>query len=448
MSRVLVAHRPSGTWAASKIGGYSVKIVKQVQEKSEHHLFRDVTNLQARDAKPLDTKERSFRSTKACDIRANPPKWCSENVPPCVSDKTNHGKLVGRAGKVGKSKEATAPAVRRGKRDDIQDTEHHGCLAPAREQCGAPPFGLHIAQDVEPMEFSALKLELDCMEEIASSECPEAEPENDPMLMSEYSTEIYRYLRSMEYKCVVPTSYLTGPAVTPNTRAVLINWLVQVQVHLELSEETLHLTAILLDRFLSQQPIGLNLLQLLGVSCLFVASKYEERSAPEVETLCKLTDYTYTHDAVLMMERRILHVLQFDLFSPTPMTFLEQFLKADTDEQRVEFHFANYILDLALTDASLLKYYPSERAAAATCLARHLAGPWVDEDCWTADLVQRTGYTEQQLTACLAGMARLVSEANKSPYKATTEKFSCPTYDSVSCIQGPCLIKAEFLSDL
>ena len=54
------------------------------------------------------------------------------------------------------------------------------------------------------------------------------------------------------------------------------------QIHLELTEETLHQAVALIDRFLSQTPVDLRVLQLLGVACLFIASKYEERFAPEV----------------------------------------------------------------------------------------------------------------------------------------------------------------------
>ena len=52
----------------------------------------------------------------------------------------------------------------------------------------------------------------------------------------------------------------------------------------------------------------------------------------QVEVLCMLTDYTYTHEDVLLMEQRILSVLQFDLFNPTSFMFLEGFLKIDDDQ--------------------------------------------------------------------------------------------------------------------
>ncbi|XP_022088664.1 cyclin-A3-3-like isoform X2 [Acanthaster planci] len=412
MSRILAAWRPAGTAAAIRGATASpVKTCGQIHYESEHRVFRDISNLPAGYAKLRRTGQSSFGGTKALGIKP----W-SENAAPCAGEINQRQEGTSNLRKLKNDPRGAEPYVRQGERGSIQDVLQD-CYEPAGQECSMPPFGLHIAEDVEPMEFSALKEELASMEDTSPPKelsNPEVEQKNDPRITSEYSEEIYRYLR----------------------------------VHLELSAETLHLTVMLMDRFLSQQPIGLNLLQLLGVTCLFVASKYEERFAPEVEVLCMLTDYTYAHKDVLLMERQILHALQFDLFSPTPMAFLETFLRVDTDDQQVDFHLANYLLDLALVDASVLKFYPSERAAAAACLARYLAGSGVDEDCWTADMVQKTGYTEQQLSACMARMARLVTEANRSPYKAVMEKFSSPTYGCVSNIQGPCLAKAEFLSDL
>jgi len=57
-----------------------------------------------------------------------------------------------------------------------------------------------------------------------------------------------------------------------------------MQVHLkfELMPETLFLTINLIDRYLCQQQVPRRLLQLVGVTAMLVAAKYEEIWAPEV----------------------------------------------------------------------------------------------------------------------------------------------------------------------
>ena len=58
----------------------------------------------------------------------------------------------------------------------------------------------------------------------------DAEDGADPNLCSEYVKDIYAYLRQLEEEQAVRPKYLLGCEVTGNMRAILINWLVQVQM--------------------------------------------------------------------------------------------------------------------------------------------------------------------------------------------------------------------------
>jgi len=55
-----------------------------------------------------------------------------------------------------------------------------------------------------------------------------------------------------------------------------------LQVHQDLSIFTLQLCVSLIDQYLVRKPIVLDRLQLLGVACLLIASKYEDRYPPSV----------------------------------------------------------------------------------------------------------------------------------------------------------------------
>jgi hypothetical protein len=69
---------------------------------------------------------------------------------------------------------------------------------------------------------------------------------------------------------------------------MLVDWLVEVVDEFQLSQETLFLAVTLLDRFMSVKAVLCCQLQLLGVTCLWVAAKYEEVMPPslQVGTLC------------------------------------------------------------------------------------------------------------------------------------------------------------------
>jgi cyclin A len=69
-------------------------------------------------------------------------------------------------------------------------------------------------------------------------------------------------------------------------------------------------------------------LQLLGVSSMLIAAKYEEICTPQQEEFCYITDNTYQWEEVLEMERKVLRELKFELTTPTTKSFLRRFIRA------------------------------------------------------------------------------------------------------------------------
>jgi hypothetical protein len=58
-------------------------------------------------------------------------------------------------------------------------------------------------------------------------------------------------------------------------RAILIDWLIDVHLKFKLLPETLYITVGIIDRYLSLHTVARSKLQLVGITALFVASKYE-----------------------------------------------------------------------------------------------------------------------------------------------------------------------------
>ena len=69
-------------------------------------------------------------------------------------------------------------------------------------------------------------------------------------------------------------------------------------------------------------------LQLVGVTAMLVASKYEEIWAPEVRDFVYISDRAYTRDQILNMEKIMLNALRFNLTVPTCHNWLGRFAKA------------------------------------------------------------------------------------------------------------------------
>lgn len=72
---------------------------------------------------------------------------------------------------------------------------------------------------------------------------------------------------SMYFRC--------QPDITEHMRAVLLNWLIDVHIKYKLQPETLFVAVHLLDAYLSKRVVSRTQLQLVGITSLWIAAKYE-----------------------------------------------------------------------------------------------------------------------------------------------------------------------------
>src|SRR4051794_22875269 len=82
-------------------------------------------------------------------------------------------------------------------------------------------------------------------------------------------------------------------------RGILVDWLIEVHHKFRLLPETLFLAINVVDRFLSLRVVSLQKLQLVGLTSLFVASKYEEVMAPSIQNFIYMADGGYTDEEIL-----------------------------------------------------------------------------------------------------------------------------------------------------
>lgn len=88
-------------------------------------------------------------------------------------------------------------------------------------------------------------------------------------------------------------------------RGILVDWLVEVAQEYKLVSETLFLAVNYIDRFLSCEVSPRRKLQLVGITCMLIAAKYEEIYAPQIEDFCYITDNTYSREEVIAMEQQV-----------------------------------------------------------------------------------------------------------------------------------------------
>lgn len=203
----------------------------------------------------------------------------------------------------------------------------------------------------------------------------------DPIMTAEYVGEIFEYLKELEVQTMPNPHYMDHQEELDwRMRGILVDWLIEVHARFRLLPETLFVAVNIVDRFLSAEVVALSRLQLVGVTAIFIASKYEEVLPPHVAHFSSLADETFTQNEILDAERHILATLNYDMSYPNPMNFLRRISKADKYDVRTRT-MGKYLIEISLVDHRFLCYKQSHIAAAAMYLARLICarGPWVSQ---------------------------------------------------------------------
>nr|GLL30485.1 G2/mitotic-specific cyclin-2-like [Ipomoea trifida] len=167
---------------------------------------------------------------------------------------------------------------------------------------------------------------------------------------------------------------------------------------------TLYLTVNLVDRFLAVEPIRREKLQLVGVTAMLLACKYEEVYAPAIVDFILISDNAYCRQEVLDMEIIMANTLQFNFSVPTPYVFIMRFLKAAQSDKELEC-LSFFLLELCLVEYQMLRFPPSELAAAAVFTAQCTL---VGFKQWSKTCEKYTNYAEHQLLKKLPDSNRTI----------------------------------------
>ncbi|CAL4091187.1 unnamed protein product, partial [Meganyctiphanes norvegica] len=101
-------------------------------------------------------------------------------------------------------------------------------------------------------------------------------------LVPQYEDEVLSYMMEVECRYLACHTYIANhPSVNQHSRAILVDWLIQVVSYLELDWSTLHQSVSIVDRVLSLRCVPIHRVQLLALAALLVVSKLEEKSPPE-----------------------------------------------------------------------------------------------------------------------------------------------------------------------
>lgn len=161
-------------------------------------------------------------------------------------------------------------------------------------------------------------------------------------------------------------------------RQTLVDWLLQVHLRWHMLPETLWIAINIIDRFLTRRVVSLTKLQLVGVTAMFIAAKYEEILAPSVDEFVFMTENGYTKAEILKGERIVLQTLDFKVSQYcSPYSWMRRISKADDYDIQTRT-LGKFLAEITLLDHRFLRCKPSLISAVAMYSARRmLGGDWV-----------------------------------------------------------------------
>jgi hypothetical protein len=190
--------------------------------------------------------------------------------------------------------------------------------------------------------------------------------------------------------------WLTKTCLTPESRAGVVDWLIQVQQYLGLGDTCLHVAVATMDVALTKVKWDDEEVQLLALASLQLAAKMEEDVPPGPALLLPLAGDIYTRADLARIELEILQALDWKVQQTTGCVFLYFYADMAGKGMKPVFRIARAILDLCL----LQDWYGCEKPSivASACLA---AANCVTGQPWTEDLTRITGCTLTEIASCL-----------------------------------------------
>ncbi|XP_052042186.1 cyclin-J isoform X3 [Apodemus sylvaticus] len=234
------------------------------------------------------------------------------------------------------------------------------------------------------------------------------------------AADIHQALRYKELKL---PSY-KGQSPQLNLRRYFADLIAIVSNRFTLCPSARHLAVYLLDLFMDRYDISVQQLHLVALSCLLLASKFEEKedSVPKLEQLNSLGCMTnmnlvLTKQSLLQMELLLLETFQWNLCLPTAAHFIEYYLSEAVHETDLHDGWPMVCLEKTkLYMAKYADYFLEVSLQAAACVASSRIILRLSPT-WPTRLHRLTAYSWDFLVQCIERLLLAhdndVKEANK-----------------------------------
>ncbi len=254
---------------------------------------------------------------------------------------------------------------------------------------------------------------------------------------TEYIDTIYYNLLIEENEGITPKpeyNYMKKQTeINEQMRSILVDWIIDIHCKFGFTDETLFMTILSIDRYLSVRKISRSKLQLLGVAALMISCKHEEIDLPKADDFIYITDNAYTRNEIFKMENDILHLFKFCLLYPSPIKFYEM-LSINFKFSKKQFFMGKYLMESFLIDLKNIKYKSSIISCACTYIVMKFFKMNNYHDSYDKKwyLIDETNNIEHSVKECAKDICLFVDNIHKSNYLSTQKKYSKPEYEKVA----------------
>lgn len=256
---------------------------------------------------------------------------------------------------------------------------------------------------------------------------------NDPNQCSQYAMDIFYYYKSREAQFRVPDYISTQTEVSKSMRAILVDWLVEVQESFELNHETLYTAVKILDLYMANKVVNKEELQLVGATACLIACKIDERIPPMLDDFVYVCDDAYSRKQLMDKEREVLKIVGFDVGYPLSYRFVRRYGRVCNSNMNV-LTYARYVLEMSLMEYKFnVEISESKLAAAALVLAFKIN----NVQGWKNTLAFYSGYTISDLKDLVESLLNMLQQYPKDNLKTVRQKYSHKVFHEVALIPLP-----------
>ena len=267
----------------------------------------------------------------------------------------------------------------------------------------------------------------------------------DCQIPKEYINIIYRNLLMEEEKDLnsMPKyeTIKSQKEINEQMRCILVDWIIDVHYKFGFTDETLFMSILIIDRYISIRHISRIRFQLLGITAMMLACKHEEINIPKVEDFIYITDNAYTKTEVIDMESDILNAFNYELLYPSPIKFYE-ILSLKFNFNKLQYLMGKYLMESFLVDLKWINYKPSVISCACIYIVMKFYKMPGYHDAYNKkyfnlnenDFLRPKFSNEYDIKECAKHICSFVDNINKTNYLSCKNKYATQENEKISLI--------------